>query len=181
MPPTSLPSVCTVTGCSVCDSDPGSKCERCDEGRRLNGDNSACITGGDDGNDGDGLSPGTGEHAAMYKCYLSFQSYRGNPCRTLTCGKVHFFSVGLTCSQDALSSREIALITATVFLSVLVVGLAVIVVILGLRLSKRKGGLESQEYTVSVMVLHFIMCDKFGGVDDGIMPQCHYMEKIAKK
>ena len=52
-PPSSLPSVCAVTGCSVCDSDPGSKCGRCDEGRRLNGDNSACITGEDDGKDDD--------------------------------------------------------------------------------------------------------------------------------
>ena len=55
------------------------------------------------------------------------------------------FSVGLTCSQGALSSREIALITATVLLSVLVVGLAVTVVILGLRLTKKNSEFESQE------------------------------------
>ena len=34
---------------------------------------------------------------------------------------------------------------------------------------------------MSVMVLDFIMHDKFGGVDDGLILQCHYMEKRVKK
>ena len=68
------------------------------------------------------------------------------------------FLVGLTCSQGALSSREIALVTATVFLSVLVVGLAVIVVILGLRPLKRIGGLESQENTLCLLWYWILSC-----------------------
>jgi hypothetical protein len=45
----------TVDGCSICAEDDSSKCDTCDEGLRLSEDNSACITGRDDGN---GLSPG---------------------------------------------------------------------------------------------------------------------------
>ncbi|CAI8013735.1 hypothetical protein GBAR_LOCUS8666 [Geodia barretti] len=45
----------TVDRCSICAEDDSSKCDTCDEGLRLSEDNSACITGRDDGN---GLSPG---------------------------------------------------------------------------------------------------------------------------
>ncbi|CAI8036489.1 CUB and sushi domain-containing protein 1 [Geodia barretti] len=45
----------TVDRCSICSDDDSSKCDTCDEGLRLSEDNSACITGRDDGNR---LSPG---------------------------------------------------------------------------------------------------------------------------